>query len=69
MTKTGFQERTNSEKLVFAFVLQRNTKFGDHGCHLKFCSASHLNSMGANNPPMGFAFDRRGNQEGRERGT
>lgn len=24
----------------------------------------HLDSMGANNPPMGLAFDRRGNQEG-----
>lgn len=31
----------------------------------KFCSENHLDSMGANNPPMGLAFDRRGNQEGK----
>ena len=40
------------------------TTFDDRGCHLKFRFGIQLDSMGANNPPMGLAFDGRGNQEG-----
>lgn len=35
------------------------------GCHLKFRFGIRSDSMGANNPPMGLALNRSGNQEGR----
>lgn len=51
---------------VFFHIERKKTTFDDRSCHLKFCFAIHLDSMGANNPPMGKAFDRRGNQGGKE---
>lgn len=42
----------------------REIMLDDPGFLLKFCFEIHLESSVANNPPMGLAFDRRGNQGG-----
>lgn len=46
---------------------KKKLHFDDRGCHLKILYLKFFfffDSMGANNPPMGLATDRRGNQEG-----
>lgn len=64
LSKSPWNKSTPSSWCFLShFEKKKKTRFDDRGCHLKFCFEIHLNSMGANNPPMGLAFDRRGNQE------
>lgn len=58
-------EQINTQQLVFSSTL-REKKLHPMTVDVIWNSVFeiHLDSMGANNPPMGLAFDRRGNQVG-----